>query len=189
MGSQVSSITCVALTQQQPLPQMPLQELLGKSLKHGTSPPPAHGTDSLLALSTHSLLSLSTHVNHSPPAHQPRPPVSERRLTPPRARPPPARPLAPAAGLPPGRGGRASAGHPPGGRVGWWVAIHPSRVVREQHERCSASIRRVVACRGAESRSDWPSPPAPGVRRSRIRPPPNRKEEPCSANGSAWLRD
>ena len=41
MGSQVSSITqltCVALTQQQPLPQMPLQELLGKSLKHGTSP-------------------------------------------------------------------------------------------------------------------------------------------------------
>ena len=46
MGSQVSSITCVALTQQQPLPQMPLQKLLGKSLKHGTSPrsQPRRGT-------------------------------------------------------------------------------------------------------------------------------------------------
>lgn len=40
MGSQVSSITCVALTQQQShfLKCLSSQELLGKSLKHGTSP-------------------------------------------------------------------------------------------------------------------------------------------------------
>lgn len=39
MGSQVSSITCVALTQQQShfLKCLSSQELLGKSLKHGTS--------------------------------------------------------------------------------------------------------------------------------------------------------
>jgi len=144
-------------------------------------------------LSTRSLYTLSTLSLDSRQPLSSRPPApsaSQRAPTHAAQGPATPRPSAGSCCRPPTGARRQGQRRAPTGRPGGHPSVEGrTRAAREVLSELALSIRRVVACRGAESRSDWPSPSAPGVRRSRIRPPPIGEEEPYPTNGSAWLRD